>query len=313
MRYIVKKLGVFVITLLIISFLAFLAFQIIPGDPTTKILGTTATPERIQELREEMGLNRPFILRYFSWLGRFVSGDMGTSYSYNAPVTQLLGGKIQITAALSLMSFLLVIFISAPVSMLLARFEGSPLDKVVVVLNQITMSIPPFFIGIVFTFVFGLLLRLFTPGSFVPFAEDPGGFLLYLFFPALAIALPKSAMTVKLLRSSVLSEMDEDYVRTAYSRGNSRWNVLKYHVFRNAIMPVVTFLAFVLADIVAGSIIIEQVFAIPGISRLLLSSISNRDFMVVQAIVMMMAFLVITANFLADLFYQHVDPRVRLD
>jgi peptide/nickel transport system permease protein len=311
-RYIAKKLAALVATLLIISILAFLAFQIIPGDPTTKLLGTEATPEKTAALRAELGLDESIPARYWHWLSGFVTGDLGRSYSYSLSVGELLSGKVAITATLSLMAFLLVVVLSVPLGILLARYEGGIVDKVMNILNQILMSIPPFFIGIIFTSVFGLALRWFIPGDFVPFSEDPGRYFAYLFFPALAIALPKAAMTVKLLRSSILSEMGQDYVRTAYSRGNSRWTVLCRHVLRNAILPVVTFLAVTIPDIVAGSVIVEQVFAVPGLGRLLLTSVANRDFPVVQTIVVMIALLVVVVNFLADVAYQRIDPRIRL-
>ena len=312
MKYIAKKAVAMLVTLLIISALAFLAFEVIPGDPTTKMLGTEWTAERAAVLRAELGLDDALPLRYIRWLGGFFGGDLGVSYSYNVPVRELLHGKLGVTAALSLMAFVLVVLISIPLGLRLAEKAGKTLDKIVTIISQIMMAIPPFFIGIIFTSVFGLALRLFIAGSFVSIRESFWGFWWYLFFPALAIALPKSAMTLKLLRSSILSELDEDYVRTAYSRGNSRKSALRTHVLRNSLMPVITFLAVTLADIVAGSIIIEQVFLIPGIGRLLLLSISNRDFPVVLAIVMIIAALVIFVNFLADVVYQLIDPRIRL-
>ena len=312
MRYILKKLGVLLVTLLLITALAFLAFQIIPGDPTTKILGTEATAERAEALRRELGLDRNVLLRYLDWLQEALTGDFGISYSYNCPVRELLHGKAGITAALSAMACVLVICISFPLGALLARFEGKKWSRLAVWLNQIVMSVPPFLIGILFTYLFGLVLKWFTPGDFVPFSQNPGQCLTYLFFAALAIALPKSAMTVKMLRGSMLGEMREDYVRTAFSRGNSRKMVLRRHVLRNAMMPAITFLAVALADIVAGSIIIEQVFSVPGLGRLLLASIAGRDYPVVQAIVVLIAAVVLLANFLADILYQRIDPRVRI-
>lgn len=300
------------VTLLLISLLAFLAFEVLPGDPTTKLLGTEWTEESAAALREELGLNAPVIARYIRWLGGFFGGDLGTSYSYGLPVSELLSGRIGITACLSLMAFLMVVVLAVPTALLLARFEGSAADRIFRVFNQIVMSIPPFFIGIIFTGVFGLMLRLFVAGRFVRPEESIPGFLGYLVFPALSIALPRSAMTVKLLRSSILSELDQDYVRTAYSRGRSRGAALRSHVLRNSIIPVVTFLAVTIADIVAGSIIVEQVFLIPGLGRLLLLSIANRDFPVVLSIVMLISALVIFVNFLADVVYQLIDPRIRL-
>lgn len=312
MKYILKKAGVMIVTLLIISLLAFLAFELIPADPVDSILGTEYTEERAEALRAELGLDKPMPLRYLTWVAGFFTGEMGVSYSYSMPVTELLSGKVGVTACLSLMAFLLVIVISIPIGLLIARHPNGIVDRLFSVLNQVTMSIPPFFIGIIFTSVFGLALKFFVVGEFVDIDESFGGFVTYLFFPALAIALPKSAMCVKLLRSSILSELDQDYVRTAYSRGNTGKAVLYRHVLRNSIIPVVTFLAVALADIVAGSIIIEQVFSIPGIGRMLLLSIGNRDYPVVLAIVMMISALVLFVNFLADVAYQYIDPRIRL-
>ena len=323
MRYILKRLGVLIITLVAISALSFIAFQLIPGDPVTKMLGTEATPERAAELRHILGLDRAVPVRYFEWLSGFVTGKFGLSYSYSIPVTELLGDKLVTTSALTLMSFLFVVTISVPVGFFLARFSdlqgksaaavfGRSAMTLATALNQVIMSIPPFFSGIILTYIFGLVLKLFTPGAFVPFSGGAGRFLSFLIFPALAIALPRSAMTVKMLRGSIRNEMESDYVRTAYSRGGKRLYVLIKHVARNALIPVVTFLAMTLADIAVGSIIIEQVFAIPGTGRLLLLSISNRDYPVVQAIVVIIASLVVTVNFLADLAYQYIDPRIRL-
>ncbi|MDR1131903.1 MAG: ABC transporter permease [Oscillospiraceae bacterium] len=311
MKYILKKVGIFLLTLLGISVLVFIAFQIVPGDPTARLLGTQATPERVDALREQLGLNDPAVLRYFRWLTDFLRGDFGGSYTYAMPVSALISGKIAVTAALSGLSFLMVLAMSIPIGVLRARFAHSIPDRISMVFNQIIMSIPQFFIGIIFTYVFGLVLRLFTPGDFVQYAVDPVAFWAYMVFPALAIAMPKSAMVVKLLRSSMIKEMSEDYVRTAYSRGNSRWQVLSRHVMRNAIIPVVTLLAVTLVDIIAGSIIIEQVFAIPGLGRLLLTSVIGRDLPVVQTIIMLISVAVISVNYLADISYKYIDPRIR--
>ncbi len=312
MQVILKKTGVLLVTLLLISLFAFLAFEIIPGDPTTMLLGSEYTPERAQALREELGLDRNVFLRFFEWLSGFVRGDMGTSYIYRMPVREVLRGKISVTAVLSLISWVLVIAISIPTGVALARYKNKPFGKIGVSLNQVIMAVPSFFLGILLTYLFGLLFKLFTPGKFVPFRESVSGCLVYLLFPALAISIPKAAKTVKLLRSSILSEMKMDYVLTAYSHGNSRWMVIRSHVFRNALLPVVTYLAMSLADIVASSIVVEQVFVVPGLGRLLVASISNRDYPVALCIVVMIAFVVVLMNYLADLLTQLIDPRLRL-
>jgi peptide/nickel transport system permease protein len=311
MSYFARKLCLLLLTLFIVSLLGFLAFQIIPGDPATHILGTSATPESIARLRAELGLDKPVAERYFTWLTGFLSGDGGLSYSYSVPVFSLLADKIPVTLTLTLLSFLLVIIIAFPLAVFIARHEGGVLDRVFTAVNQLVMSLPPFFIGIICTYVFGIILKLFMPGDFVSFAKNPGKHMVYLFFAALAIAPPRCAMSVKLLSGGVAAEMKKEYIRTAYSRGNSSVSALWRHALKNAALPMVTFLGLTFSDILAGSVIIEQVFAIPGIGRLLLISISNRDYPVVQSIVVFIAFVVVFANFAADLVNKRLDPRLR--
>ena len=311
MKYFVKKFITMLVTVLIVSFFVFLAFQLIPGDPATAKLGINATPAALESLRAKMGLDKPFLYRYLTWIRDFFFGDMGKSYSYGMSVKKMLAGKLPITVTLTLMSFVLTIVLSVPVGIYAAEHDGSFISKAVDVINQIVMAVPAFFAGMLITYVFGLILRLFTPGGYVDYSRNVGRFLGYMFFPSLAIALPKAAMTVKMLKTSVLSEARLDYVRTAYSRGNSTNAVLYKHVLKNAFIPVITFLGMTLSDIVAGSLIVEQVFSIPGYGRLLITSISNRDYPVVMAIIAIIAFIVILVNFLVDILYRVIDPRLR--
>lgn len=312
MKFFAKKFLTLIITLLIVSLLAFLAFQIIPGDPTTKMLGTEATPEAVAALRAELGLDRPVLARYWDWLTGFVTGDFGISYSYRMPVGDMLADKLPITFLLTILSFLFTVILSIPLGVWAGSVRSKALDGTFAVLNQVVMSIPTFFVGILACFLFGTVFKLFVQGDFVSYEDSWGGFLAYMILPALSIAIPRIAMTVKMLRSSILEEMDRDYVRTARSRGNERSSLMVRHVLKNALIPVITFLAVSAAEIMTNSIIIERVFNIPGISRLLLTSISNRDFPVVQAIVVIMAAWIVVVNFAADLLYQIVDPRIRL-
>lgn len=310
MPYILKKVISFIITLFIVSVVAFFAFQIVPGDPATQLLGTEATPERLEALREEMGLNAPVYVQYARWLNDFVHGDMGTSYTYSTPVSSLIAEKLPITLSMALMAALMMVVISFPLGILAARHAGRLADQILQVLNQVMMAVPPFFLGILFTYFFGLILKWFVPGSYVSYTDSVGEFVKYLIFPSLAIALPKAAMIFRLLRSSMIEETGKDYVRTTFSRGNTVNGVMYGHVLRNAMIPVITFIALAFGDMVAGSIIVEQVFGIPGISKILIASISNRDYPVVQAIILMTACVMLLANLLADLIYRVVDPRI---
>lgn len=313
MKYAGKKIISMLATLLIVSFLVFLAFAVIPGDPAVSKLGTQATPELLEALREEMGLNRPFLVRYGTWLMDVCRGDFGTSYSYGTSVSAMVLEKLPITLCLTGMSFLLMLVCAIPLGIYTAKHEGGRVDRIILVINQIIMAVPPFFAGILITYLFGLILRWFQPGAFVSYQVHVGKFLYYLIFPAVAIALPKIAMTVKLLRSSLIEEAKKDYVRTAYSKGNRTNAVLYHHVLKNAMIPVVTFLAMTLTDMVAGSVIMEQVFSIPGIGRILITSISNRDYPVVEAIIVLLALIVVVVNLLADILCRVIDPRIRRD
>ena len=203
-----------------------------------------------------------------------------------------------------------MIVISIPVAVFAARHNGDVIERTVTIINQVIMSIPPFFGGILISLVFGMTLKLFTPGAYVSYSKNLGAFLAYMFFPALALALPKAAMAVSLLYTSIVDELKKDYVRTAYSRGNSTKGVFYNHILKNACIPVITFLGMAIADMIAGSIVIEQVFSIPGLGRILLTSIQNRDYPVVEAIIVIIAALVILSNLLVDIMYRVIDPRV---
>jgi len=311
LRYFIKKFAALIITLLLVSFFTFIAFQIIPGDSATSALGTSATKESIEALREKMGLNDNIFIRYFGWLGSSLRGDFGMS-SQNLPVNSLVGGRMPVTLWLAIISIVIIVIISIPLGILAAKKEGGLLDRMIVLLTHTTMAIPPFFLGIIITLVFGIALKWFTPGSYISPSDNFGQFIRFMIFPALAIAIPKIAMVVKFLRSSVLRQMQLDYVRTARSKGNLESVILYRHVLKNALIPVITFFAMVVADVLAGSIIVEQVFGLPGIGRLLVTSISNRDYAVVQVIIVYIAFVVVTINFVVDMLYQRIDPRIRV-
>ncbi len=313
MKLVLKKIISLIITLFVVSLLAFLAFQIIPGDPTTKILGTSATPEKVAQLRSELGLDRPVMIRYLDWLGSFVRGEFGTSYTYRRDVSVLLSDKLPVTVLLTVISFLITVVISVPLGILAGSTRRKWVDHIFVILDQVLMAIPPFFFGIISCFLFGIVLKWFMPGNFISLKESPARCIAYLILPAVCLALPRIAMTVRMLRSSVQEELAQNYVLTARSRGLSRGGIIQRHVLKNAMIPVVTFLAVSAAEIMTGTIIIEQVFTIPGTGRLLVSSIGNRDFPVVQAIIVILAAWIVIVNFAADMLNRWMDPRMRVE
>lgn len=311
MRQVGKKIITLIITLLLISLASFLAFQIIPGDPTLSVLGMDATDQQIEAYRKETGLDQPVMARYVRWAWDFVRGDLGQSFHYRTAVSGLLKDKLPVTLALTAVSFLLIAAVSIPLGIIMARFAESGFGKFMNVINQIFMSVPSFFLGVLLILVFGLVLKWFTPGEYISYTEDIAGFFAYLTAPAAAIAVPKAAMAVKFLRGSVLEQKKSDYVRTAYSKGNTDNRVLFVHVLKNACIPVITILGMMIADTMAGSIVVEQVFNLPGVGRLLVSSIGYRDYPVVQAIIVYIASTVVIVNFIVDMIYRLADPRIR--
>lgn len=312
MKYAVKKICTLIITLLLISMITFAAFSVIPGDAALAKLGTNATPERVEALREELGLNDSLIVRYGSWLSDMLRGDFGESYQYTGhTVRSLMAARLPVSLLLTGMVFVIILVISIPLGIWSAKRAGTWIDKVIHISTQVTMAIPPFFLGILLTFVFGVIFSVFQPGQIVSPNESFIKSVYSLIFPSLAIAIPKIAMVVKFVRNSVLSESNKDYVRTAKGKGNTKNQVLYGHILKNALIPVITFIAIVVAEILAGSIVVEQVFDVPGLGRLLVTAIANRDFPVVQAAVLYVTATVIFINFVVDMLYQFVDPRVQ--
>ena len=313
MRYALKRFWMLLLTMLLVSFFTFLAFELVSGDPARTILGVEATEEQLSALQHELGLDEPFLLRYLRWLGGFFTGDLGISYSYRQPVWDLIGGKLELTLWLCLMSFVLITVISIPLGVFSYRYTGGFAAWPRTVLNQLCMALPPFFTGILFSWCFGIVLHLFTPGDFPGLRTDLPGSLRHLFFGAVCLSIPRIAMTVRMLRATVISEMNKAYVRTAISRGNDRHSVLTRHVLKNSMVSVVSFLGQTLAELVGAGIVVEQVLGIPGLGRFLVTSISRRDYPVVQAIVVILAFWVVLAGTAADLINQAIDPRLRLN
>lgn len=310
-KYLVKKAIILVFTLLVTSFVVFAVFAILPGDPAVHKLGTQATPEKLELLREEMGLNVPFVVRYLKWIGSIFTLEFGQSYSYSCSVGSLIVSKIPINLTLAVLSLLIVCAVSVPMGIYTAKHVGGKTDKLVMAFNQFFMSVPPFLLGLALTYLFGIIFRFFTPGGYVDYQTDLLGFVAYLFFPAVALAIPKCAMCIRLLKTGILEEAQKDYARTAYSRGNSTTQMLYKHILKNAIMPTITFVGMVAADMIASGIIIEQVFGIPGLGRSLLSAISTRDYPVVTAIVMLIAMLIVSIGFITDIIHAVIDPRIR--
>lgn len=315
MKYILKRIGMAVVTLFVVTIIVFFMFQIIPGDVATSKLGTDATPERVEALREQYGLNNPVYIQYFNWVKGILSGDMGISYSKDMPVEALVGNNLIVTLSLAVISLIIIVLFGVPIG-LLTGYIGSKntkgsntFDSFFDSFNQTFMAVPSFFIGILVSVLFGQMLKWFVPGRYISFKEDSVQFVLYLIPAAVSVAIPKIAMLVRFVKTAVMVEMSKDYVRTAKSKGMKDFGIMVHHVFKNAIITSVTALSVIVAEIFAGSVVVEQVFNLPGLGRTLISSIGVRDYPVVMAIVMYIAIMIITVNLIVDIIYRIVDPK----
>ena len=312
-RIILRRILLLLITMILVSMLTFIAFDLVSGDPARGMLGTEASKEQVEALRQEMGLDRPLPVRYVSWLTGFFSGDLGESYNYHQPVWSLISGKLEVSLYLCLISFIIIVLVSIPMGIASVRRTEGLTTWPYLISNQLCMAVPPFFTGILFCWVFGIVLKFFTPEDFPGFSVDFAESFRHLLFGAICLAIPRIAMSVRMLRSTIISEMNKAYVRTAISRGNDRPGVLRRHVLKNSLVSVITFFGQTLAELVGGAVVVEQVLGIPGLGRFLVLSISHRDYPVVQTIVVILAFWVVLAGMTADLINRFIDPRLRLE
>jgi ABC-type dipeptide/oligopeptide/nickel transport system permease component len=301
-----------ILILFLVSLFTFAAFNVLPGDPAALILGTEATQEQLEALRHELGIDKSLPAQYFGWLGGLFTGSLGVSIKYHKPVSEMVAQRLPVTFWLSLMSITLALIIAVPLSLLAAARKNKAGDKVISTGAAVGMSIPEFFIGVIIIWIFGIVLKWFTPGLYVPISDDPRLFFKNLFYPALTIAIPNAAMVVRFLRASLVSELSSDYVRTARSKGSLKGRVLFRHALKNAAIPAVTLLGMIVGGVFSGSIIVEKVFTLPGIGLLLISSITSRDLPLVQTLVMYIAAIVVVVNMAVDIIIQIIDPRIRV-
>lgn len=312
MKYFIKKLVTLVITLFFVSIITFGVFQILPGDPVLIMLGVDADPAQAEQLRQQLGLNDPLISRYFNWVGGFVKGDLGTSYKYSLPVSDLIKQRIQPTVILAIFSILITIVIGVPVGIWLARHSDKVFPNIISGLTQLGLSIPGFWIGIILILIFAVNLGIMPSGGYTPWEANPGKCLKTLTLPAIALSFGTTATIIRYLKNTLLDNINMDYVRTARSKGLTEKAIVYKHVLRNALIPVITMLAMLVTDILAGSIIMETVFSIPGLGSLMTTSISSRDFPLLQSAVMYVAAIVVIINTIVDILYGIIDPRIRV-
>ncbi len=311
LRYALMRLGSLVISLIVASLVIFFTLEVVPGDPASFMLGINAQPETLAALREELGLNVSRWDRYLGWVGGMLTGDLGTSYTYRSPVSEIVAERLVISLPLALYALSLTILIAFPVGILAATRRGSWADMSVMGGTQLGVAVPNFWFAMIMVLIFAINLRWFSAGGFPGWDEGFWGAMKALTLPAISLALPQASILARVMRSSLLDTLSEDYIRTSRAKGLTKGQALRRHALRNALIPVLTIIGLQFSFLLAGAIIIENVFFLPGLGRLVFQAISQRDLIVVESVVMLLVFAVIVVNFLVDLAYVWVDPRLR--
>ena len=311
LTYATKRALIAILTLLAASLVVFAMLEIVPGDPARLMLGMNATEDAVHNLQEQMGLNQPLAIRYFSWLGGLLTGDLGKSYTYSVPVFDLIKERVAVSLPLAVISLALSTLIALPVGIFAASKRGKFSGTLAMGVAQVGVAIPNFRFALLLVYLFAVTLRLVPAGGFPGWGAGFGVSLKSLILPSIALALPQAAILARVTRSALLEVLGEDYIRTARAKGLSRRQVLYRHALRNALIPVLTILGLQFAFLLAGTIIIENVFYLPGLGRLVFQAITQRDLIVVEGVVMLLIATLILVNLLVDLSYAIVDPRLR--
>lgn len=310
--YLLKRLLIGAATMVVASLVVFSVLEILPGDPAQLMLGMNATPDALEALREQMGLNQPLLFRYLDWVGGLLTLDLGRSYTYSVPVLDLVAERLVVSLPLAIIALFLSTVIAIPVGIFAAARRGRAGDAVSMGAAQLGVAIPNFWFALLLIYVFAVWLRLVPAGGFPGWGAGAWPALKALILPAVALALPQAAILARVTRSALIEVLGEDYIRTARAKGMPRRRVLWRHALRNALIPVLTILGLQFAFLLAGTIIIENVFYLPGLGRLVFQAITQRDLIVVESVVMLLVGAVIVVNFLVDLSYALVDPRLRI-
>ena len=312
-RYIARRAAAFIATLFCVSVLVFVVVRVLPGDPALVIIGAEGSPEAAARLREALGLNRPIAVQYGEWLGRALRGDLGVSLQYDVPVGRLILSRLPVTIPLTLMAAAFMLTAALPLGLYAARRHRRAGDYLAMLVSQIGIAVPGFWAGLLLILLFSVRLGWVESGGFAGWSSGLWPGVRSLLLPAFALGLFQTAVLVRATRSSVLDVLREDYVRTARAKGVGELSVLGKHTLRNAMIPIVTVAGLQLGQLMAGAIILESVFALPGIGRLVLGAITARDLPLVQGVTLFVASTIVLINFSVDLLYGVLDPRIRYD
>lgn len=311
MAYVIRRLILTIPILLLVSIMVFSLIHLIPGDPATVILGQEATPEAKAALRHELGLDRPLVAQYFSWLSHVVRGDLGRSLVDQTPVIGVIAQRLPATLELTLGAFIVALAIAVPTGILSATRRGGGTDFASTLFALAGMSLPAFWLAMMFIILFAVKLQWLPASGYVPFFENPRANLAAMLMPMLATGIRESAILMRMLRSSMLEVLYSDYVRTARGKGLGAMLVVMRHALRNALIPVITASGLLVAGLLGGLVITETIFSIPGFGRLIVDAIFQRDFVTVQGAILVSALLVVVVNLVVDMLYVLIDPRIK--
>ncbi|MYG41658.1 MAG: ABC transporter permease [Rhodobacteraceae bacterium] len=311
LHYLLSRIISLLLSLAVASLVIFFVIEIIPGDPASFMLGLNASPETVASLKAELGLDQTPLIRYFDWVTGLVVGDFGISYTYKVPISELVVDRIQVSLPLALYALLLSTAIAFPVGLIAASKRGGTADFGIMGFTQLGIAVPNFWFAMLLVLFFAINLRWFSAGGFSGWDVGFWYGIKSLTLPAIALALTQASILARVMRSALIDTLSQDYIRTARAKGLSQRRVLIKHALRNAMIPVLTILGLQFSFLLAGAIIIENVFFLPGLGRLIFQAIIQRDLIVVESVVMLMVFAVIVVNFLVDLTYAMVDPRLR--
>lgn len=310
-QQVARRIGGFLAALLLASLVIFAAVEVLPGDAAQMILGTEARPDTLAALRHEMGLDQPVSRRYADWVVRVMQGDLGTSRTYSLPVATLVAERLVVSVPLALAALALAVGTGLSLGIFAALRRNSAIDHALTGLTQIGIAVPNFWFAMVLVLVFAVNLRMFPAGGFPGWAQDGFAAASALVLPTVALALPQAAILARIVRASLIETLHEDYMRTARAKGLSRGQAIRRHALRNAMIPVLTIMGLQLSFLLAGTIIIENVFALPGLGRLIFQAIQQRDRVVVMSIVLLLVGTIMLINLALELVYLAVDPRLR--
>ena len=312
LRFLAKRLLHTVVVLFGVLVVVFTLLQLVPGDPVRVALGTRFTQESYDALREASGLDRPLLVQFFSYIGNALTGDLGVSFRSGEPVTLILLDRLPATISLALAGIVIALLIAFPLGTWAALRRGTPADGGIRAVSQFGVSVPDFWLGLLLIIVFSTMLGILPPSGYVPFTEDPAGWLQRVVLPGLAVGVVSGSIMTRYVRSAVLDVVGSNYVRTARSKGLPRRTVIGRHVLRNALVPILTVAGVQAATMLGGLIVIEVVFAWPGLGRLVFDAVAARDYAVVQGTVLLIALIFLLINLLVDILYAVVDPRIRV-